>query len=326
MSQLKQIESEADALNEPLQAFNNKNRERNRTLSGIGVTVLAGVMFGVQGILGKFAFDEGANVPTLLTFRFIMATLVIWIILGFLIAKRKPVDLRQPLPRLVGFGFLGMLWITNSLFYFLALELLPASTNSLLVFVYPALVVLWSILFFKEKLTLIKATALALALGGCFLTVDPLAALAVSASFSFMGALLSLTSALSNSWYVILAGRIGPEVSGIVKAAYSLPITTSCFTLYLLATDSFSTGMSAWGWIICIIIGILTGFSIYLFLIGINFIGASRTAIISTSEPATTIFLGAIILAEPLTPVKLAGSLCILGAILILSRSTKKLV
>lgn len=316
-------EIETAELNELLPVDSAIKNERNRTLLGIGATVLAGIMFGVQGILGKFAFDEGANVPTLLMFRFIMASLVIWLILGFLVAKKKPVGLRQPLPRLLGFGFLGLLWITNSLFYFLALELLPASTNSLLVFVYPALVVLWSILFFKEKLTGIKATALALALGGCFLTVDPLAALAITSSFSFLGALLSLVAAFSNSWYVILAGRIGPNVSGIVKTAYSLPITTVCFTLYLVITANFSTGMSAWGWIICLIIGILTGLSIYLFVIGVNFIGSSRTAIISTSEPGTTIFLGAIILAEPLTPVKLAGSLCIIGAILILSRSKK---
>src|SRR6476620_2391931 len=92
-------------------------RERKRTLLGIGATALAGILFGVQGILGKYAFDEGANVPTLLMFRFIMASLVIWLFLGVLFARKNIYDLRQPLPRLAGFGFLGLLWITNSLFY-----------------------------------------------------------------------------------------------------------------------------------------------------------------------------------------------------------------
>lgn len=202
------------------------------------------------------------------------------------------------------------------IFYIL---LLPASTNSLLVFVYPALVVLWSTLFFREKLSRIKAAALGLALAGCFLTVDPLAALAITSSFSFLGALLSLISAFSNSWYVILAGRIGAGVSGIVKGAYSLSVTAVCFMLYIMV----SGGMSPGGWLWCLGIGALTGVSVYLFLIGVNFSGASRTAIISTTEPATAIFLGALLLAESLTPVKLVGGFCIVGAIFILSQARK---
>jgi drug/metabolite transporter (DMT)-like permease len=304
-------------------SFQNRNNEKNRTLTGIGIVALSGVTFGIQGIMGKYAFSEGANVPTLLMFRFVMAALVVWIILGFVWSRGKPLDLRQPVPRLLGIGFLGLLWITNALFYFLALELLPASTNSLLVYVYPALVVLWSILFFKEKLTGIKAAALALALTGCCLTVDPLAALAITSSFSFLGALLSLASAFSNSWYVILAARIGPDVSGIVKTAYSLSVTAVCFTLYIFISASFSAGMSPGGWLWCLAIGALTGISVYLFMVGVNLIGPSRTAIIATTEPATAILLGAILLGEPLTPVKLFGSLCIVGAIFLLSRTRK---
>jgi drug/metabolite transporter (DMT)-like permease len=318
-------EIEPPGLPEPLTVFpySTKNSETKRTLMGIGLVALSGITFGIQGIMGKFAFSEGANVLTLLMFRFGMAALVVWIILGLLWSSGKPLDLRQPVPRLLGIGFLGLLWITNALFYFLALELLPASTNSLLVYVYPALVVLWSVLFFKEKLTRLKATALVLALAGCCLTVDPLAALAITASFSFLGALLSLASAFSNSWYVILAARIGPEVSGIVKTAYSLSVTAVCFTLYVLVSSSFSAGMSPGGWLWCLAIGALTGVSVYLFMLGVNLIGASRTAIIASTEPATAILLGALLLAEPLTLVKLIGSLCIVGAIFLLSRTGK---
>jgi drug/metabolite transporter (DMT)-like permease len=317
------IESEAPRLNDLPVTNSIKNPPSKRIMLGIGAVALSGILFGVQGIMGKYAFAGGANVPTLLMLRFITASLIIWIPLCLMLAKKKEVDLRQPLPRGLALSGMGLFWITNSLFYFLALELLPASTNSLLVFTYPAIVAFWSVLFFKEKLSGIKATALALALGGCFLTVDPQAALAVSSSFSFLGALLALASAFSNSWYVVLAGRVGPNVSGIVKAAYSLPVTALLFTLYVLVTSTFSGGMSFMGWLLCVLIGVLTGFSIYLFLIGVNYIGGSRSAIISTTEPATALFMGAIILAEPVTPVKLVGGLCIIGAILLLSRTTK---
>jgi drug/metabolite transporter (DMT)-like permease len=125
LQKMNQLSSEIEppGLPEPLTVFPYpaENSQAKRTLTGIGLVALSGITFGIQGIMGKFAFSEGANVLTLLMFRFGMAALVVWLILGLLWSGGKPLDLRQPLPRLLGIGFLGLLWITNALFYFLAL-------------------------------------------------------------------------------------------------------------------------------------------------------------------------------------------------------------
>jgi drug/metabolite transporter (DMT)-like permease len=289
---------------------------RDRWL-GIVLVALTGVSYAVQGILSQYAYRGGADVPTLLALRFGVGTLVIWALLLAMPRALRP-PLRYPRRDLLGFGLLGALFVTNALFYYLSLTQLPVGTAAVLVFVFPALVVLWSVLFFGERLTALKAGALLLALAGVVFTVDPAAALAVGMGFSWLGVLWALGSAFSNSWYVVLAGAVGRGKPSLAVALYSLPVTAVFFGGYLLVAGG-SYGMETIAWASCLAIGALTGVSIYLYLIGLARIGASRAAIVATSEPATALLLGALLLSEAVTPVKLLGGACIAAAITLLS-------
>ncbi|MBV9688785.1 MAG: DMT family transporter [Ktedonobacteraceae bacterium] len=291
-----------------------------RSWLGIGITAAAGITNGAQGVLGKYAYEGHANVQTLLTIRFIVATLIVEAVLVVL-HRRQKLPLRQPKRKLVGFSALGLLYVAIALFYFLALKLLPASTTSLLYYVYPAFIVLWSTFFFKEKLSLLQLVALVLALGGCFLTVDPLGAFASITRFNWIGILLAFACALSSSWYAILADRVSKGTPSFLLAAYSLPVTAFCFLLWFSITLSFRIQMNLEGWLSCLVIGVLAGVSVYLLLVGISLIGASQAAIVATTEPVTAVALAALLLAEPLTLTKLCGGLCITLAIVLLSQS-----
>ncbi len=52
-------------------------------------------------------------------------------------------------------------------------------------------------------------------------------------------------------------------------------------------------------------------------------IGASRAAITGTTEPATAVVLGILLLGDPTNPVKLGGGVLIIGAVLVMSQSEK---
>jgi drug/metabolite transporter (DMT)-like permease len=291
---------------------------------GIGMAGLAGISYGVQGILGKYAFEGGADVSTLLTIRFIAASLVVWLAMWFISRRSSGFPVRQPRRKTLGFFLLGLIWVTNSLFFYMGLELLPAGTAALLVYVYPALVVLWAFVLFGEKITWVKIAALVLAITGCFLTVDPAVAFAAGATFSWLGALLVFGSAFSNSWYAVLAQFFSKGTPGLVVAAYGMPVTAACFLLYVTLTGNFNFSMTAVAWLCCTAIGILTGMAVYCLLVGINIIGASRAGIVATLEPATAVLLGALLLAEPVNFAKISGGLLIVVAILLLSRNPEK--
>ena len=167
-------------------------RSGTAALVGVALVALAGISFAVQSILAKTAYARGADVPTVLAVRFAVATAAVWGVAW--LSRGRGVAPPPPLPtrRRLGLGLLGLLFVTNALFAYLALDRLPAGTATLLIYVFPALVALWSRLFFGERLTRAKVAALALALVGYALTVDPVAALGAGAGLSWVGVGLSL--------------------------------------------------------------------------------------------------------------------------------------
>ena len=286
---------------------------------GVGLVALSGAGFGTQSILAKVAYDGGADVPTVLAVRFAVATLVIWAILGL-----RPGGVGGTIGAVgrrgwLGFAALGLLFVVSALLAYSALERLPAGTTTLLVFVFPALVVLWSRLLFGETLTPRRAAALALALAGCALTVDPAGALAGGTALSGIGVALALGSALSNSWYATLAGPITRGAPGLLVAAGSLPVTAVCFLVGLALGGGPPPDVTAGGWAASAGIGVLVAASTTAFLAGVARVGSSRAAIAATSEPATAVVLGVLLLGEPLTVLGLAGGLCIVAAIVLLA-------
>lgn len=287
---------------------------------GVGFVTVAGASYGVQSVLAKVAYDRGMDVPTVLAIRFGVATVLVWATVAVLRRRRWP-PLQISTRSALGFGVLGLLFVTNALFGYLALADLPAGTTTLLIFAFPALVVLWSRLLFGERLGRIKLGCLVLGLTGCALTVDPLAVFAAGSAVSLAGVRWALLSALSNSWYATLAGPIGRGTPGLTIAAYSLPVTASCFLVYLLTRGGPTANAGAAGWFACIGVGALAGLSVCALLNGIGRIGPSQASIVSTSEPATAVLLGALVLGEPLKLITLLGGVCIVAAIVLLSRA-----
>jgi drug/metabolite transporter (DMT)-like permease len=79
--------------------------------------------------------------------------------------------------------------------------------------------------------------------------------------------------------------------------------------------------MDARSWLICAIVGVMTGASVLLYLIGIARIGPSPAAITTVAEPVTVVALSAIVLAEPLTIFKALGGASIVASIVVLARA-----
>jgi drug/metabolite transporter (DMT)-like permease len=288
---------------------------------GFLAVILASSSWGVQGILVKYAFAGGANVVTLLALRAAIGSLFIWSLLP-LVGRRMERSGPPLAPRRrLGFVGLGLLTVFNSLTYFLALARMPVSLAVLCLYLYPALTVLWSALFFGEHLNRGRAIALVLALGGAALTLNPAALLASGAAISLLGVAFALISAFGNSWYGPVAVRVGRGYHGYTVARHALPATAACFLLYVVASGDFARNMATRSWVICGIVGVLTGASVLLYLIGIARIGPSSAAITTVAEPVTVITLSAIVLAEPMTLFKALGGASIVASIVLLARA-----
>lgn len=272
--------------------------------------------FGAMGIFGKLAYDEGVTVGTLLATRFATAAALLW---AFALLTGRA-GAMVTLPRRdagIAFALGAAVYSAQAAGYFAALERLDASLLSLVLYTFPTMVTVAAIALGRERASLRTAVALALASSGLVLVL----AGAGAGALDPVGTALGLLSAVVYSAYILgseaVLARVGP------LALSTLVCTGAAVTLTLgaLAGGSLDLGSvspAGYGWLAGIAV-VSTVAAVGLFFAGLERVGPSAAAILSTLEPVVTVALAFVVFAEALSPVQLAGGVLVLGAVLSVS-------
>jgi drug/metabolite transporter (DMT)-like permease len=203
-----------------------------------------------------------------------------------------------------------------------ALRWIPAATLGFLFYTFPAWVTLFAALRGTERVDWRKLVALALSLAGIVCTVG---APAGGGGGQWPGVALALAGALAYAVYVPylggLQGRTTPELaSWIVSAGAALLLAVGA-----AADGSLTARLPATSWGVVLALSLLcTVIGFQAFMRGLGGLGPVRAAIVSTVEPFWTAVLGALVLAQPLTPATLAGGALIAAAVLLLQLPTRR--
>jgi drug/metabolite transporter (DMT)-like permease len=188
---------------------------------------------------------------------------------------------------------------------------------ALLLYLYPMFVFILSVIFLREKVTWAKVAALALALLGTALTVGP----AGPASGQFLGIFFAITAAVVYSVYIIVGTDVMKHVSAVQS---SVVIFASAAAVYgmLTAVNGAHLPASSNGWgSMAGIVLLATVIPVVTFLAGLERIGPTNAAMLSTLEPVVTVLLAAWLFAERLEPITMVGGALILVAVVILARN-----
>jgi len=143
--------------------------------------------------------------------------------------------------------------------------------------------------------------------------------------FELAGFGLALLAAAMQAVYVLLGRRGFPAVPTAEATLVVLGGTAAGFLLLTLATGSLDVALlpfrSPEAFPVLIWAGV-AGASIptFLFLLGIRSIGPTRAAIIALIEPVAGATLAAVLLAELLGPVQVAGGVLVLAGAALLQR------
>ena len=272
--------------------------------------ILSAAGFATLAIFIKFAYAEGVNLVTILSFRFSLAALFF-----ILVLYRRGPSLRlnrQMTFILLAMGGLG--YGSTSAFFAGALHYLPASLSAMLLYTFPAIVSLLSFLVGDERFTLTKGSALTLCLLGLIFT------LGVSfANISLIGILFGIGAAITYSVYIVVGNRLLKNTDTLLISGYICSSAAIVYTATGLATGSlqFSLPHSAWLSIVAIAI-FPTIIGIIFFFAGLKKIGPTNAAIISTLEPVITVILSILLLGESITLSQLGGGIMILCGITLL--------
>jgi drug/metabolite transporter (DMT)-like permease len=278
--------------------------------SGFALILLSAASFGAMPVFARFAYAAGADPLTVLFLRFSLAALVMLIIMRVRKISRPRGRLLVALIVMGAVGYAG-----ESFTYFTALTLIPAGLVCLLLYLYPAIVTLLAAIFLKERLTIAKAGALALALTGMACTIR------LTGNGHPLGILLGLAAALIYAIYILASSRVVQQAGPI--AASTVVMTSTAF-VYAGAVavhgPAFPVTLAGWAAIVAIAL-ISTVMAFVSFFAALQHISPTTASTLSIFEPVVTVSLAAFLLNETLTLLQLFGGLLILLAVILLAES-----
>ena len=278
-----------------------------KRLTGIFLIAVSAASFGTLAIFGRFLYADGLDTFTMLFLRFGFAALLM---ASVLVVRKERVPRGKILLQLVGMGALG--YVGQSFSYLTAIKYASAGLVALLLYLYPMFVFVLSVIVLRERVTWLRVALLALALTGTALTVDP-------AGGQLQGILLAICAALIYSVYIIVGTNVMKHVSPVQS---SMVIFASVGAVYgtLMTVNGAHLPASGSGWLgIAGIVLIATVIPVVAFLAGLERIGPTNAAMLSTLEPVVTVLLAAWLFDERLKPIVMLGGGLILVAVILLS-------
>jgi len=275
-----------------------------KQLTGILLIAISAGSFGTLAIFGRFLYADGLDIFTMLFLRFGVAALLM---LAILLVRRERFPRGKILLQLIGMGALG--YVGQSFSYLTAIKYASAGLVALLLYLYPMFVFVLSVIVLHEKATWVKIVAIISALLGTALTVDP-------AGGQLLGVLLAISAALIYSVYIIVGTNVMRHVSAVQS---SVVIFASAGTVYgiLMIFNGVHLPSTSSGWINTVgIVLVATVIPVVAFLAGLERIGPTSAAMLSTLEPVVTVLLAAWIFGERLQSIALVGGGMILIAVI----------
>jgi drug/metabolite transporter (DMT)-like permease len=286
--------------------------------SGVAMAVLGVMCFSIRPILIKLAYGYRADPVTLLALRMVFS-------LPFFLAAAAWAgrDSRQaPLARkdaraIVLLGFLG--YYFASFVDFLGLQYVSAGIGRLILFIYPTLVVLLSMLFLHKRPAAREVAALLVTYSGIALVMSS-AVGGANANFA-LGAGLCFASAVAYAIYLVASSQVVQRVGSIRFTAYATTVASAfCIAQFFLLRPLAALDLPARVYGIAVAMAVFsTVLPVFITTEALRRIGANQVALVGALGPVTTIFFGRVGLDETMTPVQLAGGALVLAGVMLVT-------
>lgn len=282
---------------------------------GMAAAMLSAFFYGLSHVMVRITYDGGATSFTVIAMRMVFAAPVLLVIMK---AKRIPFAISGKQARdllLAGvFGSATTLLLYGSYAY------ISVGLSTTLHFVYPVVVMLGCVVFFKQKVSGNMVVALVLGLAGVALFFEG------TTSGSLAGLIMSLASAFTYAIYMFVVERSSLRHMHFFKISFYFCIFQSG-TAFLIggAAGELNFDLTPMAWLFTALVGLLVSVGAgTLFQMGIILSGAAKTGIVSILEPITAVALGILLLGEQVTWMKILGMVAILSGIVIMVMGEKK--
>ncbi len=290
---------------------------RRAYLAGLAIAILGAVFFSAKAVVAKLIYRYDVDAVTLIAFRMLFSLPFFAAIALWQAGAGAPLT-RGERWKIVLLGLLG--YYLSSFLDFLGLQYISAGLERLILFLTPSFVLLISFFFLKKKVARREWLALLICYGGTVLVF--LHDVRAGGGNIALGGSLVLASAISYALYLLMSGELVRKVGSLRLVAYAMCVSSvACIAQFFLLRPASMLvqpmevyGLSLVNAVFCTVL------PVFLTMIGVERIGAASASQAGMVGPVSTLFLGALLLGEPITAIQLAGTGLVLCGMYVLSR------
>mgnify|MGYP001943722981 CR=1 FL=1 len=297
---------------------------KNSSLANSGFTLafIAVAMFSSKSIFIKLAYEYGVDTTTLMTWRMLLA-MPFYLYMLHLVLKQP---MRQPLSRdsIISIIVLGLMgYYAASWLDLYALNFITAHYERIVLYTYPAFVLIINALWQKRPIKLVELASLTIAYAGLLLIFyyD----LSNLGEAVITGTLLVLASSLSFSFYVVGSQKYSGKYGSKFFTCVAMLAATGAIVIHFFLTHNPSDLLQPlpvllYAAAIAIIATVIPSF---LMNAAIEKIGANNASISGSLGPVLTTIFSIVLLNEVFTLVHALGMALVIAGIYYLSKKHK---
>ncbi len=292
-----------------------------KNISGTVFIVTAGVLWGLMGLFVRNLDSFGISSMQIVALRaFFTAVImsVVTLIYDRRLFKIKLRDCRY----FFGTGICSIVFFNFC--YFRTITLTSLSAAAVLLYTAPIMVMIMSVVLFKEKLTANKIVAAAVAFAGCALVTG---AADGSLALNGLGVLTGLGSAFGYALYTIFGEfALKRGYNSVTVTLYTFIFASAGVLPFANLPDlaekiSVNPQIIGWGAVLALVVTVLP----YLvYTIGLRTVEAGKASVMATVEPVAATLVGVTMFSEPITAYGIIGIILVAASLAMLNIKTKK--
>ena len=290
-----------------------KEEIRKKQILGGIIIMVAAFFWGISGTIIKFMFNQSVDPIKLVNMRLSLSALIGFTILMIFSRKRLKVTPTQ-LKHFAIFGIVGITGVQTTYYY--TISVLNVSMAVFLQFTAPILVVLYCMIFEKEKMTVVKGLSLTIALVGSSLII--FGSGSGIGKLSGIGIFTGIMSAVFCAFYYIYGKKCTNKYDSWTVLIFALGFGAILYWFVsppwvLWPTVTMKEFLLA---LYIAIFATLLPFGLY--LLGLRYLLSSTASIIAMLEPVVASLSAFIVLGEAMGIFQILGAVAVMGAVLAL--------
>lgn len=290
---------------------------RSAYLGGLAIAIGGAILFSTKAVVAKLMYRYHLDAVTVIAFRMLFSLPVFAVIAVWKMRTDAPLSTGDRW-RIVAMGLVG--YYLSSFLDFLGLQYISVGLERLILFLTPTFVLLISTLFLHHHISRRQWLALAISYAGIVLVF--LHDLKGGGADVALGSTLVLGSAMAYAAYLLLSGEMVQRLGSLRLVSYAMCVSSvACIGQFFILRPAQMLvqplpvyGLSLVNGIFC------TVMPVFMTMMAVQRVGAGTASQAGMIGPVSTLFLGALVLSEPVTNWQLAGTGLVLAGIYLLSQ------